>query len=196
MGKSSSGKDTVYRKLLEGNKDRLGRLIMYTTRPIRSGERDGEEYHFVDEACLQKCLEEDRVIELRSYNTVHGVWKYFTVKDPAIKPLKMDYLAIGTLESYMSTRDHFGVEAVVPIMIELDDGIRLERALSRERSQENPRYSEMCRRFLADEEDFSPEKMRGAGIERTFCNEDLEACLGEISAYIDSKMCREAAGTP
>ena len=41
----------------------------------------GVEYHFVDEEKLQKFQEEGKVIELRAYNTVHGVWKYFTVDD-------------------------------------------------------------------------------------------------------------------
>ena len=50
MGKSSSGKDTIYRKLQESENLKLGRLVLYTTRPIRDGEKEGQEYHFVDEA--------------------------------------------------------------------------------------------------------------------------------------------------
>ena len=73
---------------------------------------------------------------------------------------------------------------MLPVMIELDDGVRLERALSRERKQKQPRYQEMCRRFLADSEDFSEEKILAAGICRRFKNEDLESCLEEICAYI------------
>ena len=47
MGKSSSGKDTVYKKLKEQYKEfRL--IVPYTTRPIREGEKDGVEYYFVD----------------------------------------------------------------------------------------------------------------------------------------------------
>jgi len=69
-------------------------------------------------------------------------------------------------------------------LIELDDGIRLQRALDRERKEEHPKYKEMCRRFLADCEDFSEEKIQEAGICRRFYNEDLEQCLTEIVAYI------------
>ena len=47
MGKSSSGKDTVYKKLKEQYKEfRL--IVPYTTRPIREGEKDGVEYYFVE----------------------------------------------------------------------------------------------------------------------------------------------------
>ena len=69
-------------------------------------------------------------------------------------------------------------------MLELDDGIRLKRALDREMHEERPRYQEMCRRFLADEEDFSEEKIREAGIGRRFVNDELGSCLGEIERYI------------
>ena len=74
---------------------------------------------------------------------------------------------------------------MVPVYIEIEDGIRLERALARERSQKEPKYAEMCRRFLADSEDFSEENLRKAGIRRRFENVDLEQCMEEITAFID-----------
>ena len=48
MGKSSSGKDTIYRRLLGRRKANFKRVVPYTTRPIRMGETDGEEYHFTE----------------------------------------------------------------------------------------------------------------------------------------------------
>ena len=41
MGKSASGKDTIYRKLLTQEDPGLKRVIPYTTRPIRSGKLTG-----------------------------------------------------------------------------------------------------------------------------------------------------------
>ena len=49
MGKSSSGKDTIYKKLIQNKNLALKEIIPYTTRPIRVGEQDGVEYHFVTE---------------------------------------------------------------------------------------------------------------------------------------------------
>ena len=49
MGKSSTGKDTVYRKLLSWKEMNLKRIVPYTTRPIRIGEKEGNEYTFTDE---------------------------------------------------------------------------------------------------------------------------------------------------
>ena len=74
-------------------------------------------------------------------------------------------------------------------MIEVDDGVRLQRALNRERKQEVPKYEEMCRRFSADSEDFSEDKIKQAGIERErFLNEDLDKCLEEVQEFICNEL--------
>ena len=184
MGKSSSGKDTIYNKLLQNKKLNLQKIVLYTTRPIRAGEENGIHYYYVDEKKTDELIKAGKVIELRAYDTFYGVWKYFTVCDYQIDLEKSDYLMIGTIESFQKTKAYFGSERVVPIMIELDDGVRLQRALDRERREEHPRYEEMCRRFLADSIDFSPEKKKEAGIEKEFYNQNLEECLCEIEAYI------------
>ena len=53
----------------------------YTTRPIRENETDGVEYHFVTEEKLEELEKAGKVIELRVYDTVQGIWKYFTADD-------------------------------------------------------------------------------------------------------------------
>lgn len=184
MGKSSSGKDTIYKELLKKEELKLQKIVLYTTRPVRAGEKDGVQYHFVDDEAWKAFEEAGKVIEMREYHTFHGLWKYFTVDDGQICLKAHDYLIIGTIESYVKTRAYFGEEKVIPVMIELDDGVRLQRALDRERSGGNPHYEEMCRRFLADAEDFSTENKESAGIMQEFCNEDLERCLDEIASYI------------
>lgn len=190
MGRSSSGKDTIYKELLAQNQVILQPIVPYTTRPIRVGESDGVEYHFTDEAGFLRLQNQGRVIEDRVYHTCLGMWRYFTVADEEIDPKNGSYVVIGTLESYEQMRRFYGEDKVLPIMIELDDGVRLQRALDREMSQDHPRYEEMCRRFLADAEDFSEEKLNKAGISRTFYNGELGRCLEEILAYLQEK-CNE-----
>lgn len=184
MGKSSSGKDTIYKKLMDDHDLALKNIVLYTTRPIRSGEQEGVEYHFVTDEDLHALSKQGRVIENRTYHTCLGDWSYFTVDDENVDLLKDSYLMIGTIESFVKTREYYGCEQVVPVMIELDDGIRLTRALEREKAQSEPKYSEMCRRFLADEADFSEEKKQQAGIISCFVNEDLNTCLSQIKEYI------------
>lgn len=184
MGKSASGKDTIFRKLLEEEEFSFRTLVPYTTRPMRSGERNGVDYFFTDEEGLARIRQEGRLIEARAYQTVHGVWNYFTVDDGQVDLANYSYLLVGTIESYRKMREYFGPAALVPVLVELEDGLRLQRALDRERRQNEPKYAEMCRRFLADAADFSEEKIAEAGIGRRFVNDDLERCLEQIREYI------------
>lgn len=184
MGKSSSGKDTIFRKLMQEGTLGLKTIVPYTTRPIRTGERDGVDYHYTDEAGFLALQAAGRIIEDRAYHTVHGLWRYFTVADDSIELDQYDYCVIGTLEAYIHIKEYFGEQRVLPIYIEIDDGERLQRALSRERTQKEPKYEELCRRFLADCQDFSEEKLQAAGISVRFQNEDLESCLNQIAQYI------------
>lgn len=184
MGKSSSGKDTIYKMLLEDAELSVKTIVPYTTRPMRAGEREGTEYYFCDEKRLKELEDSGKIIELRAYDTVHGIWKYFTVDDHQMVDESQNYLLIGTLESYLKIRDYFGKERVIPIYIEVEDGLRLQRALERERSQAEPRYEEMCRRFLADAVDFSEEKLKAADITKRFVNWDLKETKQNIKDFM------------
>ena len=188
MGKSSSGKDTIYKKLLAQDEVILQAIVPYTTRPIRAGEREGVEYHFTDEAGFQELCSRGSVIEGRTYHTCLGMWRYFTVADDAVDLLHNDYVMIGTLEAYTQMQRFYGEDKVLAVMIDLDDGERLQRALDRERAQDDPKYEEMCRRFLADAEDFSEEKLKSAGIDRTFHNDKVDRCLKEILTYLQEQL--------
>jgi len=182
MGKSSTGKDTIF-KMLKEDFPELKVIVQYTTRPIREGETDGEEYYFVSEKKLKSLTEQGQVIEVRTYTTKHGPWSYFTVHDEQFAG-EEDILQQGTLESYMEIRKFLGKERMMPIYVEVEDGERLSRALLRERQQKEPKYPEMCRRYLADNEDFSEEKLAQGEITKRFENKEIEQCMKEIRRYI------------
>lgn len=184
MGKSSCGKDTIYKQILSENSLSLKTLIPYTTRPPRNEERNGVEYYFLTEEEQQKLERQGKIIELRAYHTLHGIWKYFTVDDHQIDLEKYHYLIIGTLESYLKLQEYFGKDFLVPIYVAIDDGERLQRALNRERIQSKPKYLEICRRFLADDIDFSKENLKQAGITNTFFNDNLDSCVRKIISWI------------
>ncbi len=183
MGKSASGKNAVYEYLLQDSTLALEALIPWTTRPIRAKELEGVEYHFTDEEGLRRLEQAGRVIEKRTYLTEHGPWTYFTVDDETHP--SCDRIGIGTLESFLKIKDYYPEGYVVPVYIEVEDGLRLSRALKRERKPGNHRYEEMCRRFLADQKDFSEENLHAAGIRRRFKNEtNREECFQEVASYI------------
>lgn len=186
MGKSASGKDTIYQRILETPELHFQRLIIYTTRPIRDGEKDGQEYYFVNEEVFQELKTAGKIIEDRGYETVYGLWRYFTADNMNLE--KHNYLGIGTLESYRKLKEYYGEEVLCPIYIEVEDGERLKRAIAREETQETPKYEEMCRRFLADSQDFSEMNIKSSGISRRFQNMDFNTCLSDIEKYLKTML--------
>lgn len=184
MGKSASGKDSLHNALMEDPTLHLNRVVLYTTRPQREGETNGREYFFIGEDRAKELEQSGKLIEERCYRTVHGPWKYMTVDDGQICLSEKNYLMIGTLESFRKMQAYFGKEKVVPLYIAVEDGERLQRALNREKEQPVPGYAEMCRRFLADEADFSAEKRKEAGIEVCFENDDFNECIRKLREAI------------
>ena len=184
MGKSATGKDTVFSRLMNDKELGLKKIIPYTTRPIREGETEGVEYHFVNDDSLNEFLGLGRVVEHRRYNTVHGVWNYFTVDDNDDIRSDARYAMIGTLEVYEKLRDYYGNEYIIPVYIEVEDYERLRRAMDRERTQKNPSFEEVCRRCIADEHDFSEDKLKALSIKERYKNDDISECADKIKKDI------------
>ncbi len=187
MGKSASGKDTLFKVLLR-RFPQMRTVTMYTTRPVREHERDGQEYYFVTRQRRRELEAEGKVVECRTYQTVDGPWDYFTVDDGQIDLERYDYLMLGTLESYEKIRKYYGEDVLYPLYVEVEDSLRLERAIGREREQIVPNYREVCRRYLADEEDFCEEKLTRLGIDRRYVNDELTVCVGKIERDIQAQM--------
>lgn len=154
IGPSSSGKDTIFAKTLSLY-DVLS-IVLLTTRPPRPGEIDGNEYYFITDEKMNLMDSNHELIERRDYYTVHGIWSYATSKS-SIDLEKYNYLTPHTWVGYQKFLDFYPRDSLVPIYFELDKGIRLQRTLDREKKSKNSDYAEMCRRFLADEQDFTNE---------------------------------------
>ena len=185
LGKSATGKDTLYKEILK-RRPKLRTVTMYTTRPIREGETDGVEYFFTGREELERQLASGKVIESRTYQTIAGPWTYYTVDDGQFDVADDEScLMIGTLESYEKMCAYFEAGKMVPVYIEVPDGIRLLRAVKREENQKKPNYREVCRRYLADEKDFSEENLERLGITKRYQNTDMEMCVEEILRDLD-----------
>lgn len=192
MGKSASGKDTIYNRLMAEEEFQFKNIVGYTTRPMRENEIEGREYHFVKETELKELEGQGKVIEKRGYDTVYGKWYYCTVDDGSIDFEHENYLLIGTLEAYRNLCDYFGQDKLVPVYIEVEDYVRLTRAMEREKQQSQPKYTEMCRRFVADAEDFSEMKIKAAGIDKRYINLDFTQCYSEIKNDIKKEILRKS----
>ena len=65
MGKSASGKDTIYNKLFEECPEIKG-ITLYTTRPKRDDETDGRQYYFVSEEELSELIRKEKLLRKES----------------------------------------------------------------------------------------------------------------------------------
>lgn len=186
IGKSATGKDSIYKKLLENDELNLKEVVLYTTRPMRKKETEGVEYHFVTEDRLKELRSAGKVIEERCFNTIDGPWYYFTVNDGKMDLTKGDYICINTLAGFNQIKKYLGSDKVKPIYIEVSDIELIKRAVKREEKQLTPNVAELCRRFLADNADFSEENLRLSEIDinSRFQNDELEACVDKITAFI------------
>ena len=184
MGKSGSGKDTIFKEIIKDNSLNLKKIVGYTTRPKRVEENDGVEYNFIDDDMINKFIQKNKVIELRKYDTVNGIWYYGTMDDGQINLQTNSYIVISTLESYSSFKKYFGSNNVIPLYIDVDDGIRLQRILNREMSEDSPNYKEICRRFIEDSEDFSNKNLKLNGIEKIYSNNNLVECIADVKNNI------------
>ena len=188
MGKSASGKDTIYRKVKEKLNPSPKEIILSSRQgPIRDHEENGREYFFVTDSEIAKMENERKNYRKACLPYRIRRWIYTTADDGQFDDNSV-YMTIGTLESYVPIRAHFGAETMIPVYLEVEDGLRLERAIARERTQKTAKYEEMCRRFLADQADFSEEKLKAANIIKRFKNEDRECCLKEVLSYIEHEL--------
>ena len=187
MGKSSTGKDTIGKHLLKTMD--LKNIVLYTTRPIREGELEGREYYFVNNDEFKELETSGKVIEKRVYNTIHGDWTYATV-DSNIDLENNNYLVLNTLIGYEKLVNYYGKDTVIPLYIWVDLNTRIDRAFTREEQEKNPKYREICRRFIKDEEDFKEENLTRLEIleDNRFENDNLDRCIYQIKEKIKTEL--------
>lgn len=74
IGKTCAGKDLIAKNL--AIKHGFQRVVTYTTRPRRNGEKEGIDYHFITEDEFLEKINEGFFAEYRSYNASGGKWYY------------------------------------------------------------------------------------------------------------------------
>jgi guanylate kinase len=154
VGKSGTGKDTLFKNIVNDQNLRITPIIPYTTRPKRKNEIDGIDYHFVSCNDLLHAELNGEIIEKREYRTIKGVWYYFTKSFNLGENEKLSIM-ITTPAAIDRLSKIFNKQNIIIIYLKTDDFTRISRCLKREQMELNPNYDEVCRRYLADEQDFS-----------------------------------------
>lgn len=86
LGKTASGKDSIVKKLISDYG--YNKIVTYTTRPMRPGEVDGENYHFISEEEFLNKIDKEEFLEYKVYHTFNGDWFYGSAKDDFINANK------------------------------------------------------------------------------------------------------------
>lgn len=150
IGKSGAGKDTFLKKQVALGVDPI---ISYTTRPMREGEVDGVDYHFVSLVRFLEMLDKGQLAEWRKYDTLVNnqpeTWYYGS---PWLNKYK-DYVGVVTPEGAKEYIKLYGGENIEIVYVVVNDNIREERAKARGSFDQ----TEWDRRLKTDEIDFSDE---------------------------------------
>ena len=122
---SGAGKSTIARMLLAED-DGIAMSISATTRPIRSGEEDGRDYHFVSEERFETMVAEGAFLEW-AYVFGH---RYGTLKSEVLKVIEggrdvlLDIDWQGTQQLKQVDPDIVRVFILPPSMVELERRLR------------------------------------------------------------------------
>ena len=169
-GPMASGKTTLA-KALEKEKG-YKRIVTYTTRPIREGEVDGVDYHFITEEDFQQRVKSNFFAEWTSYDASFGHCCYGSALDDYIYKEGKSVVVLNPIGvmSVVNRFDDMGrnlLKSDRPFVLWLDlpQEVTMLRALKRGDSVE-----EVYRRHKTDAIDFSVLKM-GSFADVRFKNE-------------------------
>lgn len=141
-GKSGSGKSLIAKHLEEMG---IQRIVTYTTRPMRDGEIDGVDYHFVTEGKFLLMKSYGQFLETTEYKVANGqIWLYGT----PFKELDENKLAILNPRGVKEIKYHTEYNPMIFYLF-TEDGIRYDRLQNR-----GDNSFEIHRRMLADDYDF------------------------------------------
>lgn len=160
VGMSGSGKDAIQKELVNPDNDyEVERLVTATTRPMREGEQDGIDYHFMSREDFLKGIEKGEFIEHRAYDTLVAgkpdTWYYGSPKT-GLDPDK-DYCIILDVQGAKDFVEHYGRENCFVVNVVVRDDVREERAMSRGSFDK----SEWDRRAADDAVKFSQGRLDG-----------------------------------
>jgi len=171
-GFSGSGKDTIVNKINEKYDD-INKIISNTTRPMRKGEKHGQEYYFCK---TKEDFFKSSYTEYRQYDTLVNNKKetwYYGVDKSQIKKDKK-YIIILDIEGLKKWKNIYK-NRILSFFIDVDDNIRKIRV--KERGDFDK--VEWNRRLEDDKIKFNKE------VIKQYCdyvvkNNNLNDCLNDI----------------
>jgi guanylate kinase len=142
VGESGAGKSRIQDKLMENG---MGKIVTYTTRPIRADEINHIDYHFVSEKEFKRdLLDKNLLIEHAIYND----WHYGFTLD-GIDYESRDFVLVITPKGLETLHKKVGEKNTLSIYLKVHERERLLRLTKR-----GDNIDEIFRRIVADRLDF------------------------------------------
>lgn len=159
IGCMASGKDTILKEMIdEGYAEPV---ISYTSRPMRKGEKDGIEYHFVSAEEMLKMKENNEFIEFKCYKVSNNEkWYYGVNKNSLEKGLSKNYILIVDITGMRQIKEYFKDDKnmeITTIFLDVDKETRRKRAIRRD-DMTLEKVKEIERRLKADDKEVYPFK--------------------------------------
>ena len=165
----------MVKKLVEKG---YSRIVRYTTRPIRKGEKQGVTYHFISDKEFKQKIEEGFFAEYQSYNTEFGVWYYGTSLEDLHNANDKSVIILEP-QSYRDIKDELSDKNITCIYIYANNSTIKKRL---EKRGDNP--NEVIRRMESDNEDFKGFENE---VDRIVYNNDgtnIDEVVSKIFQYI------------
>ena len=181
-GKSGAGKDRIMKDFIK--RVAATPIVSYTTRPMREGEVNHREYHFITEDAFEGLREAGRFSEVREYNTLVGgkpdVWYYGS---PIVNPRSRLLVTILDMQGVQEYINFYGKDNCFVVYVDVSDEERERRA--RERGSFDK--TEWDRRMKDDAAKFSDEVVKNLAdmtLDNESSNYNSEVLIGRISDEI------------
>lgn len=159
IGCMASGKDTILKEMI--NEGYAEPVISHTSRPMRKGEKDDIEYHFVSAEEMLKMKENNEFIEFKSYKAANNEkWYYGVNKNSLEKGLSKNYILIVDITGMRQIKEYFKDDKdmeITTIFLDVDKETRRKRAIMRD-DMTLEKVKEIERRLKADDKEVYPFK--------------------------------------
>lgn len=175
VGKTCSGKSTIVNKLVSIYG--FQRIITYTTRIIRKGEKDGIDYHFISNEDFLKKINEGFFAEWKKYETEFGTWYYGTALED-LENAEDNMVVILTPQGYRDVCKKLKKKPIC-IYIYANNSIIKKRLLSRGDDE-----NEAERRLREDNKDFKDFEYEADKIFYNNSNTAINAVVERIINFV------------
>jgi guanylate kinase len=178
---SGAGKTTISRLLLEADRS-IEMSVSATTRPMRPGEKDGRDYHFVNDADFAAMVDAN---EFAEYATVFD-HRYGTPARPVREAIEQgrDILFDIDWQGARQLQERMGADLVTIFLLPPSMG-ELERRLVARGTDQDSVIAERMRRAAGEIEHW-------AEYDYVLVNDDMDRCLGDVRAIVAAERLRRS----